>query len=558
MKTMLGWGLSVLLFQGGCSSDGDSHDGAGGSGGTAGAGGVGGTAGDGGSDVAWEACPLVTGHDDSGEAQCATVSVPLDWDEPGGKTIDLFIKRRLRAGSAGQLWLLAGGPGQAGSAFESDFASFDRYFPPLDVYMLDHRGTGKSSFLSCPNAEKPDSLGGTRVIPLEIPSCLAELDPDTRSSLPHFNVTNAARDLGHLIERLREPGRPMFVMGVSYGSNWAQRYLALYPDQASAVVLDSTASEGESSYFSTIAGGFDEVGKRLLDRCAQVPECAAHLGADPREAMGEAVRLTDAGHCSEHFTDLRHKAGYLLQTRETRNLVPALIHRVLRCGVQDYAAFSALQQWFNQPQEAALGWSDVLWFNIAVSEYMPIPPPTLQEASDYSLGLWFVQLDPTYFARASAAWPAYPHDEYWGRLPDTNVPVLMLQGGLDSLTLGLAAPLRDHLRGAHQTYVDVPYTTHDVFSNSNLESDPNTTCGGLLIQQFLADPKASLDTSCTGDMQAPTFTADDDLLLAMFGTTDLWGDNPTPTPPLSPQEMANLRDRVQKRLRLGAAPTRGR
>jgi hypothetical protein len=28
----------------------------------------------------------------------------------------------------------------------------------------------------------------------------------------------------------------------------------------------------------------------------------------------------------------------------------------------------------------------------------------------------------------------------------------------------------------------------------------------------------------TSDLQAPTFTADDDLLMAMFGTTDMWGD----------------------------------
>jgi pimeloyl-ACP methyl ester carboxylesterase len=264
-----------------------------------------------------------------------------------------------------------------------------------------------------------------------------------------------------------------------------------------------------------------------LDLCAQVPDCAAHLGGDPRAAMGEAIRLTDAGHCSEHFTDLRHRAGNLLRTRETRNLIPALIRRVLRCGEQDYAAFSALEQWLVRPQETAfagLGWSNVLWFNIVVSEYMPIPPPTVKEASDYQGGLWFLQYDPTYFANASAAWPAYNRDEHWGQLPDTAVPVLMLQGGLDPLTLDLGIPLRDHLHGAHQTYVEVPYSTHDVFVHSNLKSDPNTTCGGLLTQQFLADPKASLDTSCTSDLQAPTFTADDDLLMAMFGTTDMWGD----------------------------------
>ncbi len=90
--------------------------------------------------------------------------------------------------------------------------------------------------------------------------------------------------------------------------------------------------------------------------------------------------------------------------------------------------------------------------------------------------------------------------------------------------------MRDHFSGTHQTYVEVPYSTHYVVKHSNLETDPATTCGGLLLQQFLADPEATLDTSCLEAVQAPTFTADDDLLLATFGTTDLWGDNPVPSP----------------------------
>ena len=202
---------------------------------------------------------------------------------------------------------------------------------------------------------------------------------------------------------------------------------------------------------------------------------------------------------------------------------------MLRCGAQDHAALDAFGRWFAKPQDQAqdvLLWSDVVWFNIALSEYMPIPAPTLAEANDYAHSLWFVNLDPGYFARASAAWPIYTRDEHWGQLSDSSVPMLMLQGGLDGFAAPrVGAPVRDHFRGPHQTYVEVPYATHNVIDHSELAGDPQTHCGALLIRQFLAEPQAAIDTRCTEEVQAPTFTADDDLLLAMFGTSDMWGDD---------------------------------
>src|SRR5215510_13178544 len=46
--------------------------------------------------IAWGPCPLYEGSDL--QAECATVPVPLSWDDPKGPTIDHFIQRLTPAG----------------------------------------------------------------------------------------------------------------------------------------------------------------------------------------------------------------------------------------------------------------------------------------------------------------------------------------------------------------------------------------------------------------------------------------------------------------------------
>src|SRR5687767_9264726 len=47
---------------------------------------------DAGSSIAFAKCSLITGGN-SGGAECANIEVPLDWNAPDGKKINLFVKR---------------------------------------------------------------------------------------------------------------------------------------------------------------------------------------------------------------------------------------------------------------------------------------------------------------------------------------------------------------------------------------------------------------------------------------------------------------------------------
>lgn len=93
-----------------------------------------------------------------GRASSVSIQVPANWDDPGGASITFFVRRIVRPDSRGQLWLLAGGPGQAGYGFAGAESFFGQVAPGFDLYSPDHRGTGDSTYLYCPNVYAPGGV----------------------------------------------------------------------------------------------------------------------------------------------------------------------------------------------------------------------------------------------------------------------------------------------------------------------------------------------------------------------------------------------------------------
>jgi len=88
------------------------------------------------------ACPGDLPGSTQGRA-CAVTQVPLRWEEPDGKKINVLVARYLSDHPhQGQIWLLDGGPGGTGGIYMQQeilalYASLG-----LDVYVPQHRGTG--------------------------------------------------------------------------------------------------------------------------------------------------------------------------------------------------------------------------------------------------------------------------------------------------------------------------------------------------------------------------------------------------------------------------------
>jgi pimeloyl-ACP methyl ester carboxylesterase len=470
--------------------------------------------------VEWGECPEFF------STECAHVELPLDWSEPDGQKISVLVARRPAADpNAPQLWLLQGGPGGSGGIFHTVIETVAER-TGMSIYTLDHRGVGHSARLGC------DDNGW--VPAAEMAGCLATVEEEWGEGLAHFTTTAAARDLGALIDRTRAPGQAAFVYGVSYGADWAMRYLQLYPTQPAGVVLDSIPTPGVQ-FFTNYDGDYDPVARELMDLCAADELCRSKLGDQPWQFLDQLYTKVDAGHCRRLLgpenprRTLRNLLGALLEDWHGRIYALAVIYRLDRCYVPDVRALTHLYETFFVPdaerQRLLALTSAILFWHIAFAEMWEQPAPSTAELE--------ARVAPLFFSKDLAlanpnhdVWPIYPPDEYVWAFPETQVPVLMLQGTLDPQTpRDLAVVTSEHFTAPHQTWTLVPGSPHGVALQSPVMTAGADTCGMQIIWSFLADPMGTPDTRCLADLAPVSFSFPAETNQHYLGTDDLW-ENP--------------------------------
>lgn len=459
---------------------------------------------------------------------CANVDLPLEYSKPEGRHIRLFVKR-VQGSAPGphkQLWLLAGGPGGAGDSFDYQAATLLTANPELDLYIPDHRGVGRSTFLGCPEHEATGPFT----------ACIDEMVQTWgRDGLAAFSTTAAARDVGTVIERTRAPGQEVHVYGVSYGTYLAQRYLQIFPKQPTSVTLDGVCQSGLCSllYYSYWS---DQTAQEFMGECAADAFCRSKLGPEPMERVKEAIAIGEAGTCAG-LSDLRGAGLKNLlhafsRSFGLRTLVPAVTYRVLRCNEQDVVALQNLASLFtvsaapsgrSAPPNLT---STMLMYNIAFSEMMEVPAITREELQELMRVSVFTSYNRAMHDVFELWWPRYEHDELVGGYPDTDVPVLLLNGTLDSATpIHFAEQIAPHYTRPHQRLVTIPRATHGTFFGS--PTTDGKSCGLDLFRQFIAAPTKALDTSCTERVVPHDFPGNPAIAQRFFGTADVW-ENPMP------------------------------
>lgn len=511
-------GLSAAV---GCSSvETDPVGGTGGGGGQGGSGGGGG-----GDEIVWGECPP------NFQSECATVALPLRYDAPDGPEVSILVARRLSGEpDAPQIWLLEGGPGGSGGDFYPIIDLLAEDLPGFDFYTLDHRGVGQSTRLGC-DAELKSSTGGEQITAAEWPGCVDQLKEAYGDDLGAFNITNAATDLGRLIERTRAPGQKTFVYGVSYGTTWAMRYLQLFPEQPTAVILDSVVSPNVQ-FLSRFDEQFDGVAKEYFDLCAADATCSSKVGPDPWAYLEGVYTKIDAGHCAQLGIArplMRNIMAYLLEGWGRRQYALPLAYRLDRCDPADVDAIVQMANYFFGNPYDSHGSSQALQLNIAFSELWEEPAPSDAELTARADGALFSpDLGPSTLP-AYHVWPTYPHDEYTNQWPATEVPILMLAGTLDPQTpYSDQVAAMDVLNGAGQTFVTVPNAPHGVIFQSPVTTDGARPCGWAIMNSFLEDPAAAPDVACLSDLRPVSFETDQ-YTEAVLGVPDLW-ENPAPAP----------------------------
>lgn len=226
----------------------------------------------------WAACP---GEQAAGD-ECATLGVPLDRSNPGGRALDLALIRRPasdRQRRIGSLLINPGGPG--GSTVKEFDGLTDQLSPGLrarfDVVGFDPRGVGSSAPVRCLNGRALDAALASSPDPLT-PEGLAELDRVSREQvaacesqsgdlLPFVGTVDAAKDIDAI--RAAVGDDKLTYLGYSYGTFLGATYASLFPDRVRALALDGAVDPalGPIEAAEVQAQGFQQALETFLADC---------------------------------------------------------------------------------------------------------------------------------------------------------------------------------------------------------------------------------------------------------------------------------------------------
>ncbi|WP_165989725.1 alpha/beta hydrolase [Streptomyces sp. YIM 98790] len=238
--------------------------------------------------------------------ECATLTVPLDYSDPGGRTLEIAMIRARAAEEGGErigsLLFNFGGPGGSGvvtlPAFAEEYSALrERY----DLVSFDPRGVGASAGVKCLSDKRLDEYFASELVPDNAAEERELLDriqtfadgcgtehPDL---LPHLTTTNTARDMDLMREVLGDDELHYF--GISYGTQLGGVYANLFPERVGRALLDAVVDPTRTDAESALgqAKGFQTALEAFLEDCAREDDCP--LGTDPGQGQQRLVELMD-------------------------------------------------------------------------------------------------------------------------------------------------------------------------------------------------------------------------------------------------------------------------
>lgn len=358
---------------------------------------------------------------------CLTATVPLDPGAHAGSpagTVDLFVRKVPASRPAhrrGEVWLVAGGPGETGASFLPVLSVLRRAFPDHDLVFPDHRGTGYSSKL-CPAQEAPGSAGGLSLAGDEWGPCIGAMHANAARTRA-FTITNAARDLAGLIRRHRGDGET-WLYGVSYGTQLVLRMMQVEPVQLDGIILDGlvpleSAPRWDLGHRTRVV---DAVGR-------------AALTADQAEAYRRLLARNDPPwKAAVPGGDLPRFMAALLNFPQLRDEIPALVHALarndtvplVRAGAELQARLAGLNV---SPQSPP---SLPLVMLISGSENNGRRDLTAETVAREAEGALFTSPIPGLLVNTPV--PLYERDAFFGRTPARLPRTLVIHGTLDPNT----------------------------------------------------------------------------------------------------------------------------
>ena len=433
------------------------------------------------------------------QVKCGKLEVPENYQQPDGDKIAINFAVLPAIDDSeykAPLMFLAGGPGQAAVELATGLNHvFREVRKTRDIILVDQRGTGESSALSCDfeavdnvYSSLPDALD-----PQEVKECVAQFKGD----VTQYNSENAIRDFDAIRAALGH--EKLNIYGGSYGTRAGLVFMRMFPESLESVVLDSVGP------IEVPIGMFGQSGARsfelLLENCKNSESCHKAFPNLAEEFQAVKARLAKdvaiidilhprLGTPTKLVIDDTKFTGNLrfqLYGMEGRSMVPLVIHQAFLGNYQPLIGLMA------RTEDEQLVYTGLL-FNIVCNEDIPRVSEA-DRAADANNN--FDGKD------SHSAWdmvcpffPEYRPSEDFYQSVTADIPTLILSGNLD--------PVTPPSNGEYSAK-SLPNSHHIIVENAS-HTVAMSTCASDIINEFLTSktPKA-LDESCLKDIPQETF-----------------------------------------------------
>lgn len=374
------------------------------------------------------------------KARCGTLARPLDPTDPTATTIELsvaVVPALSLEPEPDPLVLIAGGPGQASISFYAAWAgAFERVRRDRDILLIDQRGTGESTAMTCDvDDEIIDGQYSTEQTLAATRECLEALPHDPR----FFTTSIAVTDLEALRAALGYPQLNLY--GISYGTRVAQHFTRRFPASTRTVILDGVVPP-QTALGPEIATESQLAVERVFERCVNDPDCSERFPTiyqdfiDVQQQLQASPvtidlpnpvtgRLEEVGLGND---ELGVAIRLLLYNHRSIALLPLLIHEAANSNYGPLAA---------QFQMTAVALSDSLSIGmhnaIMCTEDMPfVDNDKVDHDAIASSYLGPLQLEA--LQAICSIWPAGILDDEFKTPLATDIPFLLLSGDADPIT----------------------------------------------------------------------------------------------------------------------------
>ncbi|DAZ96106.1 TPA: hypothetical protein N0F65_000654 [Lagenidium giganteum] len=467
--------------------------------------------------TSWTPCNASLPIPGASEFECAEVTAPLCHKGvcESKQTIKLFVKR-LRAtqdaDNKPNVWLLAGGPGQAGtSLFDQDAATLrDMSEQGANFYMTDHRGTGRSAPLDCGKKLQPSGYG----------ECFRKLLAQSDNKPEAFSVTSAANDVVHLATKFATNAET-YVYGVSYGTYLTERVIHLAPKIVKGYMLDGVSAD-RNNPFTYTSDDMMPVTKRLAEACEGNDFCRSKFEQDITKhgslytAFVEIVNSFDksSNQCVDWIMKVQKEesadsegaanattspskavrrllGGFILGDQKI--FIPAYLYRIKRCNDNDMQFVQA----FTKSEDDDIGIAQLLYNVISIRHLYNSTPAFTYKPDQYN--------------------------EKVAPIPD-GVGVIVFNGGLDFNTPWEYGRRQfDDMKTSNKLMVEAEHGPHGI-ALSPITPEDESQCGHQIFLQFVASKGdvSKVDASCM--KHAPLLQYDNEQTVARVFKQRLGGD----------------------------------